>query len=104
MEVIHFINNTDAIEILVLVGGYILGVSTKFKKPLMLMIFLLRVLDWWIKNHPHGKKMSQETNLDEEFYRLFGHTMEKHKHLFDKRYGKDKATESLVRKTGQTTI
>ncbi len=74
---------SQEVEFALLVLGFGLGISTRLQFAFRLTIFMLQVIDWWIKSHPHGQKMAAETGLDEEFYNLFGVEMRKYPHLFN---------------------
>ena len=52
--------------------GFTGGILTQFRLPVTLTIFLIKLVSWWFKTHPHGKEVAQKTNFDEEFYKLFG--------------------------------
>lgn len=71
------------IEVATLLFGFLLGIIPRFAIPFRITIFMLQIISWWIKTHPTGKKMAEETGLDDKFYRLFGVELEKHNHLFN---------------------
>jgi hypothetical protein len=60
------------IDFILIVLGFGVGVSTQFRLPMQLTIFMIRMIKWWFDTHPHGKEMAARTNFDEEFDRLFG--------------------------------
>lgn len=79
---------TNDIEFILLVLGFGLGILPRMSLLFRIGIFTLQVLDWWIKTHPKGQQLSQETGLDEEFYRLFKPEIERHPHLFNASFRK----------------
>ena len=55
----------------ILFFGFLVGIATKFRTPIMLTLFMVRVIKWWIETHPHGREMAGKTSLDEEFRKTF---------------------------------
>ncbi len=82
----------NEIELALVILGFGLGVSTRLKFAFRLTIFMLQVIEWWMKTHPTGQRMAYETNLDDEFYRLFGVELKEHSHLFDGHTEKEMST------------
>ena len=66
----HFLT-TGILDLGILVFGFLIGLGTKFRLPIMLTLFLIRVVKWWLETHPHGKELSKKTTLDEEFKKTF---------------------------------
>lgn len=71
----------DFIGLILIVIGFIAGTFVKVEEirlPIQVSIFLLRMIKWYLDTHPHGMKMAKETDVNEEFHRLFGVILEKH--------------------------
>lgn len=52
----------------------------QFRLPITLTIFLIRVVQWYLKTNPSGKELSRKTLLDEKFTQLFGKYLPHEKH------------------------
>lgn len=78
----HFISS-GGLELSMIVLGFAGGILTQFRLPVTLTIFLLRMVNWWLKTHPHGKEISSKTNFDEEFHALFGKYLDNHEAKVD---------------------
>lgn len=79
----HMSASTSIFDLILIILGFVVGVSTNFRLPVMLTIFMIRIIKWWIETHPHGQEMARTTHLDDDFYRLFGVEMAKHPQFFN---------------------
>lgn len=59
------------IDLVLMLLGFGVGFATKFRTPLLLTMFLVKVVKWWFETHPHGKEVAKRTNFDEEFKKKF---------------------------------
>ncbi len=63
--------STGILDFGILSLGFLVGVGTKFRTPIMISLFLIKIIKWWIETHPHGKEMARKTKLDMEFKEKF---------------------------------
>lgn len=64
--------NAHTIDLVLILLGFSGGLLTSFRLPIALTVFMIRIIKWWMETHPDGIKMSRETDLNEEFHKLFG--------------------------------
>lgn len=74
----HTLSTVHVLDLALVLLGLGAGFAVRLRTPIYLTIFMIRMLQWWLKNHPDGMKISRETDFDEEFDRVFGTSLHKY--------------------------
>lgn len=74
----HLFSGMHTLDLLLIILGFSAGFMTRLKTPIYLTIFMIRMIKWWMDTHPSGKEISEKTNFDEEFDKIFGTNLHKY--------------------------
>lgn len=79
--------STGILDLILVILGFAVGSIARFRTPILLTMFLIKIVKWWFDTHPQGQEVAKKTNLNEEFDKRFGSELEKieNKLKFDKK-------------------
>lgn len=75
---LHFLTTIHSLDLLLVLLGFGAGFATRLRTPILLTIFMIRMIKWWMNTHPAGKELSKKTTFDEEFDKVFGTSLHKY--------------------------